>query len=196
MNSNRTRRLRWAIYITLLVQVIAVLYTLFQMPEPGLGMLGRGAALFGYTALFWSILSSEYMREMRKVFGRPFLKIHHSLAVIAWGLILTHPVSFALLSKDATVLVPVFSPFRTFLQLAGRPALYLVGVATVAGLLRRSIKKNWKVVHWLNYMAFLLVFIHAWLIGTDLASGLLRFIWATMAAIVLIVFARKRLGRQ
>jgi len=193
MNTDTLRRFRLVIYAALLIQVVAIVYTLSQRPEPGLGMLIRGAALFGYTALFWLILSSEYVREMRKIFGRPFLKVHHPLGVIAWVLIVAHPMTFALQSRDPAVFVPIFSPFRSFLQWASRPALYLFALASVSALLRRRMKGTWRFIHWLNYLAFLLVFIHAWLIGTDLLSGLLRVIWATMAGIVLIVFVHKRL---
>jgi sulfoxide reductase heme-binding subunit YedZ len=194
MRTSSSRTLRLLVYLVLLIQVVVILYTLLQRPEPGLGMVVRVAALFGYTALFWAILASEYMREMRKLFGRPFLKVHHSLVVIGWVLILIHPVTVALWSNSFAVLVPIFSPFQEFLLWAGRPALYLFGIATLAGLVRRRIKGWWKQIHWLNYLAFSLVFIHSSLIGTDLGSGWLRIIWAAMFGIVLYVFVRKRLG--
>lgn len=196
MKTSSPRTLRLVFYLVLLIQVVAILYTLLQRPEPGLGMVVRVAALSGYTALFWAILASEYMREMRTLFGQPFLNVHHSLVRIGWVLIVIHPVTVALWSNSFTVLVPIFTPFSEFLLWAGRPALYLFLIATVAGIVRRRIKDWWKQIHWLNYLAFSLVFIHSWLIGTDLGSGLLRVIWAAMAGIVLYVFVHKRLGAR
>ncbi len=194
MHTDTLRRLRLVVYIITFCLAVIILYTLFQTPAPALARVVRGAALFGYVMLFWVIVSSEYMRGMRKLFGRPFLKVHHFLMVIAWLLIVIHPLTVALRSNSLAVFVPIFSPFREFLVWAGRPALYLFALATLAARLRSSIKSTWKFIHWLNYLAFLLVFVHAWLLGTDVASGLLRVIWAAMAGIVLLVFLHKRLG--
>ena len=41
----------------------------------------RGAALMGYLAVFLSVLSSAYMRQLIRLFGRPFIKVHHILSV-------------------------------------------------------------------------------------------------------------------
>jgi sulfoxide reductase heme-binding subunit YedZ len=139
-------------------------------------------------------VSSEYVRQMRALFGRVYLKVHHPVSVITWVLIVAHPLAFALFVNDAKVLLPVFSPLQQFLQLAGRPALYLFALATVGALVRRSLKTSWKYVHKLNYLAFLLVFIHAWLIGTDLNNPLVKVVWLLMAAIVLAVALHKVLG--
>jgi DMSO/TMAO reductase YedYZ heme-binding membrane subunit len=186
--------LRSAFFAALLVQLFAIVLTVAQTPGPALWTLVRTLALVGFVTLFWAIVSSEYMRELRKVFGRPFLKIHHTLTVIAWVLIVAHPASYAALAGSADVFVPIFTPLNSLLQWAGRPALYLFGLATLAGLLRKSVKAYWKYVHKLNYVAFLLVFVHAWLIGTDLSSTLLRILWAAMAAVVLWFALRKALG--
>lgn len=186
--------LRNGFFVALLVQVLAILVTLVQTPGPALWALVRTLALFGYVTLFWAIVSSEYMRELRKLFGRPFLKVHHTLTVIAWVLISAHPISYAILAGSPSVLVPIFSPLSAFLQWAGRTALYLFALATLAGLLRKTIKAYWKSVHKINYVAFILVFVHAWLIGTDLSSVLLRILWAVMAAAVLLVALHKTVG--
>jgi DMSO/TMAO reductase YedYZ heme-binding membrane subunit len=189
--------LRIGFWVALLVQVIAVLMALAQIPGPALWRLVRAAALFGYITLFWAIISSEYMRQLRKLFGRPFLNLHHLLTRVAWVLILAHPLAYAMLAGSATVLVPVFSPFDRFLQLAGRPALYLFALATIAGVVRNRIKRYWKLVHKLNYLAFAMVFAHAWLIGTDVRSStVLQVVWLVMAGAVLLVAVHKTVSKS
>lgn len=37
--------------------------------------------------------------------------------------------------------------------------------------------KTWKIVHLLSYIAVVLIFVHALYIGTDLAHGIMRYIW-------------------
>jgi len=193
MRKTQLHRTRTFIYITLFLWVLIMLYVLFQTPAPALGMLRRATALFGYSSLFLSIISSEYMREMRKLFGKPFLTVHHILAVVGLMLTAIHPLTFALENKDLSVFVPVFSPVSSFLAWAGRPALYLIFLAALAAMARGHMKSIWRSIHWLNYLAFILAFVHAWHIGTDVATGLLRLAWAVMAVLVLVVFAQKRL---
>lgn len=195
MDQSRARMLRAAIPLAVLVYVAAVLTPLLTRPSPPLYRLVRSAAMLGYVAFFLTIVSSEYSRELRQVFGQSFLKVHHGLAATAWLLILSHPVAYALMVKDPGVFVPVWSPLRAFLMWAGRPALYLLGLGTLAGFLRKGVKRYWKYVHKLNYVAFWLVFVHSWSIGSDLRTTLLRGVWAAMAVVVLVVGLRKGIPR-
>jgi sulfoxide reductase heme-binding subunit YedZ len=191
MSESTKRITRAGLVVALIIQSAVVLLALRQTPAPPLYMVIRAAALLGYIGLFWLIVSSEYVRQMRTLLGRVYLKVHHPLSVITWVLIVAHPLAFALFVNDAKVLLPVFSPLQQFLQLAGRPALYLFTLATVGALVRRSLKTSWRYLHKLNYLAFLLVFIHAWLIGTDLNNPVVKALWLVMAVIVLVVALHK-----
>ena len=57
----------------------------------------------------------------------------------------------------------------------------MILIAVLAGLYRKRIPKKWKDIHALNYLGFVLVFFHAWLIGTDLQYGLMQAVWLAMA---------------
>lgn len=190
MSKNSWRRL---IYVVLTLWVGFVLYTLFRSPAPTLPMAVRATALFSYTAVFLAILSTEYLREMRKLFGKPFITVHHILAVTGLILMVLHAVLFALLRQDLRVFLPRFDSLRTFLALGGRPALYFFIIATLAAVVRGRMRSIWKVIHWLNYLAFALAFVHSWLLGTDVSNPLLRPMWAVLAGVILVVFVRKRL---
>lgn len=188
-------RIAWRrlIYAILTLWVGFVLYMLFRSPVPPLPIAVRATALFSYTAVFLAILSTEYLREMRKLFGKPFLTVHHILAVAGLILMGLHAVLFALLTQDVRVFLPRFDSLRVFLALGGRPSLYLFVVATLAAVVRGRIRNIWRIIHWLNYLAFALAFAHSWLLGTDVSNPLLRPIWAVLAGIILAVFIRKRL---
>jgi DMSO/TMAO reductase YedYZ heme-binding membrane subunit len=187
------RRLRVLIPAAVGLLALLILYTLYRTPGPLSWSLVRAAALFGYCTLFLVIVSTEYLREMRKLFGRPFLTVHHILAVTALALIIIHPITDALASRDMTVFVPQFTSVRTFFALGGRVAWYLIFIAVFAALLRARIKSFWRFIHWLNYVAFALAFVHSWLLGTDISTSALRFIWPVMAGIVLLIWVHKRL---
>ena len=196
MTENTMRRLRVLIPAAVGLLALLILYTLYRTPGPLGWSLARAAALFGYGMLFLVIVSTEYMREMRKLFGRPFLTVHHILAVTSLALIIIHPIAVALASRDVTVFVPQFTSLRTFFALGGRVALYLIFIAVFAALLRARIKSVWRFIHWLNYVAFALAFVHSWLLGTNISTSALRFIWPVMAGIVLLIWAHKRLTQS
>jgi DMSO/TMAO reductase YedYZ heme-binding membrane subunit len=183
---------RELIVSSVVVVVGIILFFLYQETSSTINMIVRAAALFGYLFLFLGILSSEYRIQMKKVFDRPFLNIHHHLARAGVVLVLLHPLLVAYQS-GLSAFLPVFYPVMDFLMLAGRPAFYIILVAVLAGVFRKRIPKKWRSIHALNYLGFVLVFFHAWLIGTDLQYALMQVIWLAMALIVLTVYIHKHI---
>jgi DMSO/TMAO reductase YedYZ heme-binding membrane subunit len=76
----------------------------------------------------------------------------------------------------------------------GPPAYWLIWIAVVAAALRMSLGARWRMLHWLNYLAFLLATAHALMIGSDFERPLLRWGATGMALVVIAVFFRKRLA--
>jgi DMSO/TMAO reductase YedYZ heme-binding membrane subunit len=156
----------------------------------------RGAALLGYWAIFLAVVSSVYMRELFLLFGRPFIRVHHLVAVAGLILVTLHPLGAALRSSRLGVFVPDFSSVDAFLRLGGRPAWYLILIASLAALWRARIKNKWRVIHYLNYVAFLLATVHAVMIGTEFVSSLLKVVPIALALVTVGVFVWKRVRRR
>ncbi|MGD2144357.1 MAG: hypothetical protein PVF54_07765, partial [Anaerolineae bacterium] len=81
----------------------------------------RAAGLLGYLVVFLAVISAAYMRRLFQLLGRPFVRIHHILAVTGLILVTLHPLGAAVRSGQISDFVPVFSPPREFLRLGGRP---------------------------------------------------------------------------
>jgi len=158
-------------------------------------VLIRGGALLGYLAVFLTSLSSLYMRELTRFFGRSFIKLHHTVAVTALVALTLHGGSVAWNSGSLSAFLPRFDSLQVFLSLGGRPALWLFALTSLTALLRTSIGKNWKIIHWLNYVAFWLGTIHAQMIGTSFARLGIRLLSAAMALALIAVFVQKRVKR-
>lgn len=156
----------------------------------------RGAALLGYQSVFLAIISSAYMRQLVRLFGRPFVQVHHVMSVASLIFITLHPLGVALDGATLSVLVPRFDSALAFLELGGQPAWYLIALAALVALLRRSIGQPWRVVHMLNYIAFLLATVHANLIGIHLQYTVPRAVSVVMALVIVGVFVQKRLRRR
>lgn len=178
--------------LLLVMAVGTIAYNLFQHTGTFSEILIRACGLYANLFFFLAIISSEYMLQMRRTFGRSFINVHHQLSRIGIALMLTHPLAFAF-KEGAIVFVPVLYPPAAFLELAGRPALYIVLAAVLAALYRKKMPRKWKSIHALNYLAFLLIFSHAWLIGTDLQSLSMQFIWIVMLLGVVAVFMHKHI---
>lgn len=172
-----------------------------QAHQSWLTWLARGAALFGYSSIFLTILSSAYLRQLVRFFGRSFVKVHHVASVAGLVAIGFHPVVVAVNTSSAAVFIPRFDSLLVFLTLGGRLAWYLVGVASLAALFRMRLRNYWRAVHYLNYIAFLLASIHASLLGTTffgrgIQGIVLKAVLAILALIVVYVFARRRMARR
>jgi sulfoxide reductase heme-binding subunit YedZ len=183
----------WYLALIGLGALLLVVTLIAFRPNPNpLNWFIRGAALLGYLAVFLAILASAYTRQMVKLFGRSFVQVHHILAVAGLTLVTLHPLAVAWDTASPRVFVPTLTSWRALFTNGGRPAWYLVGIASLAGLLRTRIGRNWRLIHYLNYLVFWLATIHALLSGEDFQLTVLRGIPIVAAAIVLAVFLHKR----
>ena len=156
-------------------------------------MIDRVAGLFAYYFIFLAILSYEYMIPMKKVFGKGFIEVHHILAKVGILLMLIHPLAFAFEINSPYVFIPILFPLDQFMTFAGKSAIYLFMIAVFVSVIRKKIPRYWKKVHHLNYLGFLLVFIHAWFIGTDLQSEIMQTTWLLMALVVTGIFVHNHM---
>ena len=157
-----------------------------------LNWLIRGAALMGYLAIFISAVSSAYMRQVIRFFGRPFIKVHHILTVTGLVLVTLHPLGAAINAGSPRVFLPRFDSWVVFLELGGRPAWYLIAAASLAAVLRKTIGRNWRRIHFLNYVAFLLVTVHGNMIGTDFQHTIVKAVSVALALMIVAIFVQKR----
>ena len=178
-----------------LVALVALVVATQPRPAP-IYWLIRGAALLGYLTIFVSILSSVYLVPLVRFFGRPFVKVHHVASITGLVAMLVHPLSIAWNSGTLSVFVPRFDSLRVFLTLAGRVVWPLVAIAALAAWLRKPLGKNWRTIHYLNYLAFWLVTAHAILIGSNFQSWVMRGLAIVLALITVAVLVQKRLPRK
>jgi predicted ferric reductase len=184
-------------YLYALILVIAVVVILLQLLQPNaapLQWVTRVSALVGYACIFGAIVTSAYMRQIRQWFGRPFLQVHHTLSVVGLVLVTIHPLAVAWQALSLRVFIPAVDSWYNFLSLGGRPAWYLLGIGALAAVLRGTVGKNWRLLHYVNYAAFWLATVHGILIGSNVQSWVMRGVFVLLALIVLGVLLHKRLG--
>ena len=154
------------------------------------------SAVLGYLCVFTAALSSIYMRELVRWFGRPFVKTHHVVTVTGLVLITLHPLGVALNFGSLSVFVQMATSVEDFFRWGGRWAWYLIGIASLVALFRTRLRNQWRYVHWLNYLACTLATVHAVLLGSDFQSTAMKVIPIVLALALVAVFVQKRLQRS
>lgn len=176
-----------ALYLT--VFLIFILRPL----DPFIVELFRFLALFGLLSLFVSSIMAAFTREIFQIFGKPFKKVHHIIALTALGLLVLHPILVVISYKFVPLFFPNFLSWDSFWTFAGSPALYFILLAASAGFLQRKIPKFWRYLHGLNYVALIFGVIHGIKIGVDLYSSIvLKIIYILMLVLTMIAFVFKR----
>lgn len=152
---------------TLSLYVLILVFFLLTPFSDGFNFIIRFGALFGFTSMFIATMMTPFAVQLYKIFGKPFIKIHHIYSITGLILITLHPVAFAIFRLDITVFLPDFNSWYGFWSLGGRLALILIYIAVIGAILRKKITKNWRIIHTLNYVALFLAYIHGVLIGSD-----------------------------
>jgi hypothetical protein len=157
----------------------------------------RTFAVLGYLCVFLAALSSIYMRELVRWFGRSFVKTHHVVTVTGLILITLHPLGVASNFGSLSVFVQMnYRSWMDVLRWGGRGAWYLIGIASLVALFRAKLRNQWRYVHWLNYLAFFLASAHAVLLGSDFQSPAMKAIPIVLSLALIAVFVQKRLQRS
>ncbi len=179
--------------IVLLFTAITVLFILDALPA-SLHLVVRLFALWGYTFLAIATILTPFLKETVKIFGRPFIKIHHIFAFAGLGLITLHPISYSIEAMSASVFIPVFDSWSGFWANAGRLAIIVLYIALIAILLRKKIKP-WRIIHALMYIVLLMGFVHGNIVGTDFTSTGILIIFSILFGLSVITFVAKRVQK-
>lgn len=136
----------------------------------------RISGLFGFILLFLQIMPGTFMPYWTRLFGDHALVWHEKMGLVVYSLILLHPTFFTLSTwftdglEAATVgLFPRPDNFYEYYLSLGKIAFTLLTLAVFAAYFRHKgfLNLYWLKFHILNYVVFVLVFIHSFGIGSD-----------------------------
>ncbi|TFG20236.1 MAG: hypothetical protein EU530_03945 [Promethearchaeota archaeon] len=153
----------------------------------------RLTALWGFIGLALSAIMNLNKKVLYQKFGLKFMQFHHFMAIFSLITATGHPIAFAIQRMSLLVFIPDFSSWYNFWLLGGRPALFLIYIALIAALLRKKSKNAWKYIHWFNYLALIMVFVHALLIGTDFQMILIIIAYSILFLGVFVTFGYLRI---
>jgi methionine sulfoxide reductase heme-binding subunit len=179
-------------------------------PSPTLWYVTRTMAVSSYIALTFSVVLGmvrSIARTSKEGISWVADELHQFVATLAGLLVVGHLVSLRLdpfLPFSWTnLLLPLDEPYRPTAVILGVFALYAMAVTLVSSWLRRRMPYAfWRSLHYLSFVAFVLVTLHGLQAGSDAQEPWMRGIYAFSAGAVgylmlMRVYAlRPRVSRQ
>lgn len=166
--------------------------------------LVRFAGLYAIVILFNQVMIGAFMLPLRRVFGSKMLILHITQGLIGYTLLLLHPLFNTLslaqimpLEKAVQFILPDLSIEQMYYNL-GRLAVVLFTIAVLAGALRTKqfFTNHWRKFHILNYIAFPLVVVHSYFVGSDTHALPFVLLYPVFIIGLLVAFFYRRILRE
>lgn len=166
-------------------------------------LLSRLLGMYALIILCWQIISTLWQKvDIHKpaILKPAILKLKSHIIIGSSMIVLMLLHSALFLTAVSTrngqlslqMLLPNFnSDYYSTAISFGVLALLFSLIAAMAGLLRKHFNGHWKFVHALMFIVMVLVFIHAWMIGSDVQSpSLLPLFWLAVCSVSIALVVR------
>jgi methionine sulfoxide reductase heme-binding subunit len=167
--------------------------------SPTLWYLTRASAVSAYVLLTLSVIFGTMRgiaRTARERLSWTVDEMHQFTASLMVGMMLIHMTTLKLDPflpfSIANLLLPVNEPFQPLGVNFGVFAMYSIVVLAFSSWFRRFISYQiWRAIHYISFVAFILVTVHGWLSGSDTNEQWMRAVYiASAASVAFLVFVR------
>lgn len=198
-------RFRNVYYFALFCSLAVGLYTILSITPSKvillnsntiLTFLQRLFGLWAFTLLFFQVILGSYMFKVAQRLGSWVHKVHITQGLFAYALTFFHPFVYFIILAETSKKINPFYIYTDFCILCktrpelfssfGRVSFWVLTLTVTAALLRTMpiFRNKWKFFHYLNYVAFFAVGIHAWGIGSDVHTP--PYLWFHVGAMVVV----------
>ncbi|MGM0484676.1 MAG: ferredoxin reductase family protein [Candidatus Krumholzibacteriota bacterium] len=173
---------RILIYLLIALLPLAVLSFTNTTYYGLLAELGRSSALVGFMILAMQSLLAGRFKWITRPFGFDIvIRFHRNMAILAVCLIILHPVLLAAGSSGFDLLYSLSVPWYISVGRGALLLLVLIALFSMAGNPDRLGFERWRLIHDITTpLLLILVIIHAWMAGTDFATG-----WVKWGAVII-----------
>lgn len=218
-DKKRTDWIWWVILAGLMILAWLILPSLLSaqqlsltwlISDKGAWYITRASGTVGYMLLaastVWGLVLSAKLMP-RVVPPSLSLAMHNYLSWMAIGLSMLHGLTLLFdgfyTYHPADLLVPFIGPYRPFWVGLGIIGFYLMALTSASFWLRKQLgQRNWRMLHYLTFVAFLLATFHGWIAGTDQVQLRLMYIASILLVSYLSLYrvqlavARRRPGHD
>lgn len=201
------RTLFFAVWIFLVITPVITIFRsvpsdhIFSDPLVLANVFQRLSGMLAYVLIFTQLILGSFMNTLVQFIGARAYRLHTFQGLIAYGFIFIHPLFQSAIiyqtSKSIVeallVILPQFKTQRDLYLVYGKIAFLLTTIAVLASYFRTNpfFRRNWRVLHRLNFLAFYFVFLHSG-IGKDIDTfpfSFIRFVsFISVSSIVLLRF--------
>jgi predicted ferric reductase len=166
-----------------------------------LNSLQRVSGMMAFTLIFAQIVLGSFMDRWVQIFGAFAYRLHVLEGLTAYFFILIHPLFQLLITYEisATIsevvrsLIPSLASSQEVYLTLGKTGFLIATVTFLAGYFRTYplLRRNWRILHMLNYLLFYFIFFHSGGVGSDVANlPFSLFRWSAFFGISVLIFYR------
>ncbi|EKD78251.1 MAG: Oxidoreductase FAD/NAD(P)-binding protein [uncultured bacterium] len=149
-------------------------------------------ALIGASLLFFQPILAARLPFIERIFGLDkLMRVHKWIGITAFSLIVMHGSVMLYYFRDSLSFI-----FTQPWYVLGPVTALIIDTIVLITLLRRRLKLPyhwWKRIHQCIYLALLTGFLHSFMVGSDLATGWLRYYWIILAGLMILAIAYRRI---
>lgn len=154
-----------------------------HLPIMTSSLILRFLGLTAFILLFVEIILGAFMDRISMIFGGWVFNFHQLQGKFVYLLALIHPIFFIILNHFVK---SGFDPYAAFINICmicstkrelyisfGRIGFWLLTITVFAAIFRSSntwLKTNWRKLHVVNYIIFLIIGAHGFLVGSDFTT--------------------------
>ena len=165
-----------------------------------INLFQRLFGLLAFSLIFVQVILGSFMTRLTQKLGGWIYKFHITEGIFTYFFVLAHPFLFVLLNYKLTgkpdpfyvytdiclICKPHIEYFYTF----GRVAFWFLAIAVGAASARPHpwLRLHWLKFHILNFLAFYLIALHSYFVGSDVRSEpFIWFYWTAVAGVTGII---------
>lgn len=164
------------------------LSSLFTKQAITINFFQRLVGLVLFSLIFAQVVIGSLMSKLVEKLTAKLFRFHIVEGIVSYILMIAHPVLGAI---NGVSLIFVFTR-EELLYNFGRAAFSLFTIGVFAGLFRSQpfLIRHWKKLHVLNYIAFYLIAIHSYYVGSDVQTFPFIILWwiAVISVTTIIVY--------
>lgn len=158
--------------------------------------LQRLVGVIAFSLVFSQVMIGSLMTPLTQKLGGFIYKFHVTEGILTYLLILTHPLLFILFNYKVgsgvdpfyvfTDICVICKPQIEYYYTFGRVAFWFLTIAVGAAYFRTHplLRLHWFKFHILNFLAFYLIALHAYFVGTDTHGGPFKwFFWGAILTV-------------
>ena len=155
-------------------------------------ILSKLIGLYAFFLLWVQILYGILHTQLFPTFMLGTTRFHQNMGVVIVMLLALHIVLFVTAVSVRNgyfayqLLLPNFNGYYFKMVSLGIFGGLMISVAVIIAWFRRKIKKHWRAFHWLVLLAFIMIFFHSYLIGSETRTGLMPYLYGFMLSTMLL----------